>query len=111
MMENVFLTVDQGIRLRNTLQYFLAVQLLSFVWLFCGPMDFSLPGSFVHGVSSARVLEWVATSSPGDLPNPGIEPAFPALAGGFFIAEPPGKPLVLSIVTQIFLSQDSLLPH
>ena len=29
---------------------------------------------------------------PGDLPNPGIEPVFPALAGGFFTTEPPGKP-------------------
>ena len=30
--------------------------------------------------------------SPGDLPNPGIKPASPALAGGFFTTEPPGKP-------------------
>ena len=30
--------------------------------------------------------------TPGDLPNPGIEPVFPALAGGYFITEPPGKP-------------------
>ena len=29
--------------------------------------------------------------SPGDLPDPGIEPASPALAG-FFTTEPPGKP-------------------
>ena len=29
---------------------------------------------------------------PGDLPNPGIELMSPALAGGFFTAEPPGKP-------------------
>ena len=29
--------------------------------------------------------------SPGDLPDPGIEPASPALAGGFFTTEPPGK--------------------
>ena len=29
--------------------------------------------------------------SPGDLPNPGIEHASPALAGGFFTAEPAGK--------------------
>ena len=29
---------------------------------------------------------------PGDLPNPGIEPTSPAWAGGFFTAEPPGKP-------------------
>jgi hypothetical protein len=30
--------------------------------------------------------------SPGDLPDPGIKPASPALAGGFFITESPGKP-------------------
>jgi len=33
--------------------------------------------------------------TPGDLPNPGIKPMFhwsPALAGGFFTTEPPGKP-------------------
>ena len=33
---------------------------------------------------------------PGDLPDPGIKPmspASPALAGGFFTTEPPGKPL------------------
>ena len=31
--------------------------------------------------------------SPGVLPNPGFEPWSPALAGGFFTTEPPGKPL------------------
>ena len=30
---------------------------------------------------------------PGDLSKPGIQPAFPALAGRFFTTEPPGKPL------------------
>ena len=34
------------------------------------------------------------SSPPGDLPDPGIEPVSPALAGGFFPTEPPGKPLV-----------------
>ena len=29
----------------------------------------------------------------GDFANPGIGPVSPALAGGFFTAEPPGKPL------------------
>ena len=29
---------------------------------------------------------------PGDIPDPGIEPASPALASGFFTTEPPGKP-------------------
>ena len=31
----------------------------------------------------------------GDLPNPGIEPTYPALAGRFFTAELPEKPKVL----------------
>ena len=34
--------------------------------------------------------------TPGDLPNPGIKPVYPALAGGFFSTEPPGK-LYISI--------------
>ena len=29
--------------------------------------------------------------SPGDLPDAGIEPRFPALASGFFTTEPPGN--------------------
>ena len=59
-------------------------------------MDFNPPGSSVHGISQARVLEWVAISVPGDLPDPGIElmsPASPAMAGRFFTTAPPGKPL------------------
>jgi len=30
--------------------------------------------------------------TPGDLPDMGIEPSFPALAGRFFTTELPGKP-------------------
>ena len=48
----------------------------------CNPMDCSLPGSSSdHGVNPTRILECVATPgvpSPGDLPDPGIEPASPA---------------------------------
>ena len=36
---------------------------LSCVHLFCEPMDLSLPGSSVHGILQARVLEWVAMPS------------------------------------------------
>ena len=52
-------------------------------------MDCSPPGSSVHGILQARILEWVAISSSGDLPDPGIElvcvasPVSPALANGF----------------------------
>ena len=55
-------------------------------------MACNLPGSSVHGTSQARILEQVATSFFGDLPDPGIEPKSPALAGGFFTTEPPGRP-------------------
>ena len=51
------------------------------------PMDCSLPGSSVCGILQARILEWVAMRSPGDLPNPKIKPVSlksPALANGFF---------------------------
>ena len=48
-------------------------------------MDYSPPGSSVCGILQARILEWVAMpSSSGDLPDPGIKPVSPALAGGFF---------------------------
>ena len=33
--------------------------------------------------------------SPGDLPDPGIKPVSPALAGGFFTIEPPGNPIIV----------------
>ena len=42
-------------------------------------MDCSLPGSSVHGILQASLLEWVAISFSSDLPNPGVEPVSPAL--------------------------------
>ena len=38
----------------------------------CDPMDYTF-----HGILQARILEWVAIPSPGDLPNPGMEPGCP----------------------------------
>ena len=35
----------------------------------CDPMDCSLPDSSVHGISQAWILEWVAISFSGDLPD------------------------------------------
>ena len=46
-----------------------------------------MPGSSVHRILQARILEWVAMPSSRDLPNSGIEPVSlmtPALAGRFF---------------------------
>ena len=70
------------------------VCLFSRVWLFMTPWTVGPPGSSVHGIFQASILDWVAISSPGDLPDPGIEPVYPAsptLAGGFFTTATPGK--------------------
>ena len=61
----------------------------------CDPMDCSLPGSSVHGILQARILEWTAISSSGDLPDPGIElesPVSPMLQAGSLTTEPLGEP-------------------
>ena len=68
----------------------------------CNPMDYSPPGSYVHGIFQARILEWVSGlsfPSLGDHPNPGLEPpslVFPVLAGRFFTTEPRGNASSLS---------------
>ena len=60
------------------------------------PMVCSPPGSSVHRISQARILEWVAIfPSPGDLLDPWVKLVFPlslALVGRFSTTEPPGKP-------------------
>ena len=55
------------------------VKSLGRVQLFVTQWTVALPVSSVHGIFQARILEWVAISSPGDLPDPGIEPGSPAL--------------------------------
>ena len=54
----------------------------------CDPIDYSPPGSSVYGIFQARKLEFL---SPEDLSELGTEPESPALVGGFFTNEPPGK--------------------
>ena len=36
-------------------------------------MDYSPPGSSIHGILQARILAWLTFPSPGDLPNSGLE--------------------------------------
>ena len=50
----------------------------------CDPVDLSSPGSSVHGILQARILEWDVFPSPEDPPDPGVEPVPLALAGRFF---------------------------
>jgi len=55
-------------------------------------MDCSLPGTSVHGILQARILEWIAIS------NPGIKPRYPTLQADSLLSKPPGKPKKLEWV-------------
>ena len=57
----------------------------------CDPMDYRPPGSSLHGIPRQEYWSGLSFPSPGDLPDPGIEPMSPALACRFFTAEPLGK--------------------
>ena len=66
----------------------------------------------VHGILPARIPQWVAFPSPGDLPNPGIKPRSPALWADSLPAEPQAKPKntgvgSLSLLQRIFWTQES----
>jgi len=54
-------TLNSNGEIRLKLTVAAVVKLLSRVQL-CDPMDCSLPGSSVHGIFQARILEWVAIS-------------------------------------------------
>ena len=73
--------------------------------------DCSPPGSSVHGILKATMLEWAVISSSRGLPDPGIEftsPESPALAG-FFTSEPPWKRLSLADKTNFLKPQGRLV--
>ena len=54
-------------------------------------MDCSLPGSSVHGILQARILQWGACPLQGDLPNTGIKPRSPSLQADSLLSEQPRK--------------------
>ena len=59
----------------------------------CNPMDVTRQAPLSVGFSRQEYWSKLTFPPPGDLPNPGIKSASPALAGGFFTTKPPGKPL------------------
>ena len=92
----------------------------------CDSVDYNPPGSSVHGIPQARILEWVAMLYSRDLPDPGIKPTSlmsPALAGGFFTTSTTweaqriqqcNSSLTLSTCLLLFshsVVSDSLRPH
>ena len=77
----------------------------------CNPMRVACQAPLSMGILQARVQEWVAMPSSGDLTNPGIKPRSPTLQADSLPAEPPGKPMntgvgSLSLLQGIFLTQE-----
>ena len=64
----------------------------SVVLSLCDTMDCSLPGSSVHGILQARILEWVAMSSSMGSSQPRDWAQVSCIAGRLFTTEPSGKP-------------------
>ena len=60
------------------------VQLFTTPWTVCSP-----PGSSVHGILHQEYLSRLPFPSPGDFPDPGIEPGSPALQADSIPSEPP----------------------
>ena len=66
--------------------------------ILCDPVDCGLPSSSVHGIFRQEYWSGLPFSSPGDLPNPGIEPRSSALQADSLPAEPLGKPIVFVVL-------------
>ena len=52
----------------------------------CNPMDYSLPGSYIHVILQARILEWIAIPFSRGSSQPKDQTCV-------FTTVPPGKPL------------------
>ena len=85
-----------------------SLQLLQLCPTLCDPVDCNPPGSSVHGILQARILEWVAMYSYRNLCDPGTEPVSPespALQVYSLPIEPPGKPKIENVVVVQSLSR------
>ena len=71
------------------------VKLLSHVRLFVIPWTVAYKVPLSMGFSRQEYWSGLPFPAPGDLPDPGIETASPALSGRFFTNEPPGKLVVV----------------
>ena len=69
------------------------VKLLSRVWLFVTPWTLSYQAPLSMGFLRQEYWSGLLFPSPGDLPNPGIEPWSPALQADALPSEPQGKPM------------------
>ena len=79
-----------------TVLFVAVIYSLSHVWTFCSSMEYSPPGSSVHGISQARILEWVAISFFKGSSWPRDRTRVSCLTNWLFTTEPPGKAVPVS---------------
>ena len=65
---------------------------------FCDPIHCRPPGSSVHGILQARVLEWVAMPSSKESSQPGTEPGSPASQADSLPSQSPEEAHYLNII-------------
>ena len=75
----------------------------------CDPMDCSLPGSSVHGILQARILEWAAMPSSRRSSWHRDRTPGSCIAGGFFTTELQGGPQILISIIFFFLIYKTFL--
>ena len=80
------------------------MKLLSRVQLFATPWTVAYQASQSMGFSRQEYWTGLPFPSPGDLPDPGIEPESPALEADALISEPPGKTLYQNTAMFIILN-------
>ena len=85
-----------------------SAQSLQLCLTFCDPVDHSSPGSFVIGILQARTVEWVAMPSSRRSSSPRDQTCISCLAGRFFTADPPGRPM--TNLDSVLKSKDIILP-
>ena len=56
----------------------------SAMWTLCDPVDYSLPGSSVHGILQVRILKWVAIPFSRRSSQPKVQTPVSQVAGRFF---------------------------
>ena len=87
------------------------VKSLSLVQLFETPWTVAHQAPPSMGFSRQEYWSGLPFPSPGDLPNPGIEPRSPALQADALISEPPGKPIMGKPKTKIGKEERSRGPR
>ena len=67
----------------------------------CDPTDCSPPGSSVHGVLQARILEWIAIPFSRGSSDPEVKPRSPALQADSLMSELQGSPSLFNFLQSV----------